>query len=692
MLDNKRFKVHDFSFVKKRWFIISAASVLAVLLIGFIYAMSIRGDMLNKAVAKVQKKLKEDYQLNFEVQKYEFAGLTTVDFQKVKIYPDSAEQLAAIDQFKVSVKLFPLLSGTVHLDELDLKNADITLVKHDSTSNYDFLFRKRVEQDSTETKQEAKTLAETIDNLLKRAFQAVPDNLNLENVSLSFQDSASTQVVRIPEGLIDDGDYDIDVFLNEQEAKWNFKGNINSSRQTMNVIISSDNKDAKIPFIGRRFGLNVSFDELSFHLDNVSRKGKESLEMLGGVSAKNLRVNHKRLSLETIVLPGGSAKGGFLVSENTIELVQGTKVKVKDFSFEPKLKFSRKPKKILEMAVHTGMFKAQNFFDALPVGLFETLDGIQVEGDIQYDMDFNVDLDDPDELKFSSKINDQNLKIKKWGKANIADLNGPFVYEAYEDTLKMRDIRLDATNPNFAPLGQIAPILKKTVLNTEDPFFYKHNGFELEAFELSIVTNIKEKKFKRGASTISMQLIKNLYLNRNKTMMRKFEEILLVWLMEQSKQVSKDRLLEIYLNIIEWGKNVYGISEASKYYFGKKPSELTIGESLYLSSIIPRPKTGLSSFDYTGHLKPWVLKHFNTYGYIMNKLNQLEGENVPANYGFYQVELQSSLRPPRPKGIPDSMMTHDDIKDIVDEIDKEEQIRKTLLEKLFGKSKEEENN
>ncbi|OYD40584.1 transglycosylase domain-containing protein [Sphingobacterium cellulitidis] len=692
MLDKKRFKVPDFSFVKKRWFIISAASVLAVLLIGFIYAMSIRGDMLNKAVAKVQKKLKEDYQLNFEVQKYEFAGLTTVDFQKVKIYPDSAEQLAAIDQFKVSVKLFPLLSGTVQLDELDLKNADITLVKHDSTSNYDFLFRKRAEQDSTKTKQEAKTLAETIDNLLKRAFQAVPDNLNLENVSLSFQDSATTQVVRIPEGLIDDGDYDIDVFLNEQEAKWNFKGNINSSRQTMNVIISSDNKDAKIPFIGRRFGLNVSFDELSFHLDNVSRKGKESLEMLGGVSAKNLRVNHKRLSLETIVLPGGSANGGFLVSENTIELVQGTKVEVKDFSFEPKLKFSRKPKKILEMAVHTGMFKAQDFFDALPVGLFETLDGIQVEGDIQYDMDFNVDLDDPDELKFSSKINDQNLKIKKWGKANIADLNGPFVYEAYEDTLKMRDIRLDATNPNFAPLGQIAPILKKTVLNTEDPFFYKHNGFELEAFELSIVTNIKEKKFKRGASTISMQLIKNLYLNRNKTMMRKFEEILLVWLMEQSKQVSKDRLLEIYLNIIEWGKNVYGISEASKYYFGKKPSELTIGESLYLSSIIPRPKTGLSSFDYTGHLKPWVLKHFNTYGYIMNKLNQLEGENVPANYGFYQVELQSSLRPPRPKGIPDSMMTHDDIKDIVDEIDKEEQIRKTLLEKLFGKSKEEENN
>jgi len=692
MLDFKKIKLPDFSFVKKKWFIITAASIVGILLLGFIWAMSVRGDMLNKAVAKVQKKLKDDYQLNFEVNKYEFAGLTTVDFQKVRLYPDTGEQLAKIEQFKVSIKLFPLLSGNVQLDEMDLKNANITLVKKDSSSNYDFLFRKKTDQDSSKTQSESRTLAETIDNLLKRAFQAVPNNLNLENVSLSYQDTASTQVVKIPEGKIDDGDYDIDVFLNEQEAKWNFKGNINPRRQTVNVTISSDNKDAQIPVIGKKFGLKVSFDELSFHLDDVARKGKESLEVKGGISAKNMRVNHHRLSEDTIVLPGGSANGGFLVSENTIELIQGTEVSVKDFSFEPKLKFSRKPKKVLELAVHTGKFKAQNFFDALPVGLFENLDGIQVAGDIQYDMDFNVDLDDPDNLSFASKIDDQNLKVEKWGKANISDLNGPFIYEAYEDTVKMRDIKLDASNPNFSPLTQIAPIVKKTVLNTEDPFFYKHNGFELEAFQLSIVTNIKERKFKRGASTISMQLIKNLYLNRNKTMMRKFEEILLVWLMEQSKQVSKDRLLEIYLNIIEWGKNVYGISEASKYYFGKKPSELTIGESLYLSSIIPRPKTGLSSFEYTGQLKPWVMKHFNTYGYIMTKMGQLEGEDVPANYGFYQVQLQPNLRPARPKGVPDSMMTHDEIKDMVDEINREEQIRKTLLEKLFGKGSSEQNN
>src|SRR5690606_40048447 len=111
---------------------------------------------------------------------------------------------------------------------------------------------------------------------------------------------------------------------------------------------------------------------------------------------------------------------------------------------------------------------------------------------------------------------------------------------------------------------------------------------------------------------IWMQLVKYLCLNRNKTMMRILEEILLVWLMEASREVSKDRMFEVYLNIIEWGKNVYGITEAASYYFGKKPADLTIGESLYLSSIIPRPKTALGSFDYTGHLKPWVQRHFNT--------------------------------------------------------------------------------
>ncbi|WP_228384156.1 transglycosylase domain-containing protein [Sphingobacteruim zhuxiongii] len=660
-------------------------------MIGLFWGLSVRGKMLDQAVVKVKKNLKEDYQLDLRIGSYDFAGLTTVEFQKVRVVPDSADQLAAMDKFKVSIKLFPLISGTIKIGSLEMENADISLVKEDSTSNYDFLFRKKA-NDSTKVDSSSRTLAETVDGLIKQVFLKVPSDLSLNNVNLSYQDSSGRQIVRIPVGEINNGDYDVDVFLNEQDAKWNFSGEVDPDRQTLSVKITSDNKDAELPFLRKKFGLRVSFDELSFHLDDVSRKGKDVLEVLGGWSTKNLKVFQRRLSAEQIILPAASALGGFHVSENTVQLVEGTKVQVKDFTFEPLVKFTRKPKKLLSLAVHTGKFKAQNFFDAIPKGLFDQLDGLQVDGDIQYDMDFEVDLNDPDQLKFNSKIDDSSLKIVKWGRADIAALNQPFIYEAYNDTTKMRDIMVGPSNPQFTPLNQISSILKKTVLNTEDPFFYKHKGFELEAFQLSIVTNIKEKKFKRGASTISMQLVKNVFLNRNKTMMRKFEEILLVWLMEQSGQVSKDRLLEIYLNVIEWGKNVYGISEASNYYFGKKPSEITIGESLFLSSIIPRPKTGLSSFDYTGHLKPWVLRHFNTYGYIMNKMQQLDNENVPANYGFYQVELLPNLRPPRPKGIVDTSASFDDIKDMAEEMDMEEQLRRSIRERLFGPIEKKEEN
>lgn len=685
-LKDIRNRLPELPFLKQRWFSVTVAALIVVLLVGFIWAMAVRGQLLDKAVSRATEKLQTDYGLRFEVDSYGFSGLKTVRFEKVRLYPDSADDLANIGVFQVSVKLFPLLSGNVRIGQLMLSDADITLVKKDSTANYDFLFGKDGEVNQEQSaSNDSTTLAEKVDAVFKRAFQVVPEDLELERVSLSFQDSLSRQEVIIPEGRIDNGDYDIDVFLNNEQAKWNFKGNIHPGRQTLNVRISSDKEGAELPFLGKRFGLKISFEELYFHLDEVYRRGKERLDVKGGWSAKNLKVFHDRLSAETIALPEGAAKGGFSVSENTIELLPETQVQVREFSFRPELKFQRKPTKEIHLSVHTGKFQAQDFFDAIPKGLFENLDGLKVEGEIQYDLDFQVDLAQPDSLIFESRVDDADLKIVQWGKADIAALNGPYLYQAYEDTVMMREIKLDASSDNFTPLDQIAPILKKTVLNTEDPFFYDHEGFELEAFRMSIATNIKERQFKRGASTISMQLVKNLFLHRNKTMMRKFEEILLVWLMERSDQVSKDRLLEIYLNIIEWGKNVYGIKEGAHYYFGKTPAEIGIGESLYLSSIIPRPKTGLSSFDYTGHLKPWVRKHFNTYGYIMNRRNQLQDEQVPEGYGFYQVVLQPNLRPPRPKGVPDSAMTHDAIKDMVDEIDREERIRRSLIERLFGK-------
>ena len=112
-----------------------------------------------------------------------------MEFQKVRVFPDSAEDLASIGELRVSVKLFPLLTGSIRMGRLSLSDANITLVKKDSTANYDFLFGRKEAVDTVEQKADSGTLVETIDRVFQRVFQVVPDDLELQRVSLSFQDS-----------------------------------------------------------------------------------------------------------------------------------------------------------------------------------------------------------------------------------------------------------------------------------------------------------------------------------------------------------------------------------------------------------------------------------------------------------------------------------------------------------------------
>lgn len=669
---------------------------VALVVVGVLLAVgfSMRAGMLAKAMNKVEQKLRKDYDIEFKVRNAKFAGLSTVSFEDIELLPKDRDRLAQIERMAVSVRLWPLLFGDVKIGNLELMNSKVTLVKRDSLSNYDFLFRKK-EKGSLQVVEEIseQNYAGLIDGLIKQVFFKIPRDMELENFELSYQDDSLQQRIRLPKAIIDGGDFETSLFLNDNDAQWNLSGHVNPGKQQLRIAVSSEQENVELPLLRRKLGLSVSFDKIEFDLNRVKRERKDSLTLTGAWEFENLRVKHRRLSEEQIILPQASGKGQINVGKTALEVDPSSLIKVNEFTFQPHITYIPKPSKVVALAIHTGKFEAQKLFDAIPKGLFETVDGIEVEGQIAYDLDFKINLDHPDSLVFVSKVDEKDLKIKKWGKADVSLMNSAFTYRAYEDTVLMREIVVGPQNPKFTPLQQIAPIMRKALLNTEDPHFMTHSGFEEEAFKLSIATNVKEKAFKRGASTISMQLVKNVFLNRNKTMVRKFEEILFVWLMEASKQVSKDRMYEVYLNVIEWGRNVYGIQEAAQYYFSKSPADLTLGESLYLSSIVPRPKTGLSSFDYTGHLKPWLLRYFNTYGSIMAKRGQLADESVPESYGFYQVQLRESLRPPRPAGLVDSTFREIDPEQeaIMEEMECETEGRKGFLERLFDKDKKEEN-
>src|SRR5438046_465396 len=130
--------------------------------------------------------------------------------------------------------------------------------------------------------------------------------------------------------------------------------------------------------------------------------------------------------------------------------------------------------------------------------------------------------------------------------------------------------------------------MEVAVLTTEDGAFRRHHGFDQEAIKNSIRENLRKRRFVRGASTISMQLAKNLYLDRSKNLARKLEEAILTMYLEQ--ELTKDQLLELYLNVVEFGPMVYGIGPAARHYFNAAASELSLSQALYISSIMPNPK------------------------------------------------------------------------------------------------------
>lgn len=140
----------------------------------------------------------------------------------------------------------------------------------------------------------------------------------------------------------------------------------------------------------------------------------------------------------------------------------------------------------------------------------------------------------------------------------------------------------------FVPLEKISPRLIKAVLLSEDIDFFRHKGIDWEEMKLALRQNWERKKFYRGGSTITMQLAKNLFLSPSKNPLRKLEEFFLTRKME--KKLSKKRILELYLNLVEWGPHIYGAEASARHHFGVSASELTSEQACALAAILPSPK------------------------------------------------------------------------------------------------------
>ena len=173
---------------------------------------------------------------------------------------------------------------------------------------------------------------------------------------------------------------------------------------------------------------------------------------------------------------------------------------------------------------------------------------------------------------------------------DVRPLKNPY----YTMTLMVRDATgkkvsfvAGPSNPYWTPLSRIPSALQWSVIAAEDDTFYQHNGFNFSAMRDALWENIKRRKPVRGGSTITQQLAKNLYLSREKSLSRKLKEAVITCTLE--RLLSKKRIMELYVNVIEWGPGVYGVGAASWHYFRKSPADLNFFESVLLAAIIPSP-------------------------------------------------------------------------------------------------------
>lgn len=621
------------------------AWVLGVFLLLFIsvgvYAYSKREALLKKMMAKAIAKADKDYGLKIKIGSAGFNGLSSVNMKDISVVPKDRDTLSTIDDVTIGVKLFPLIFGNVKLSEINLNKGALNVVLRDSLTNLDFIL-KRKKKDSTTTKSKV-ALSDLAHNLLNEILYKVPDDLEIKNFVMKLNDNDTASLkFETKSATIDGGDLKSTILINDTAATWHVNGKVNAGSRNFDVMLFADhNKKVELPYLESKLHTKISFDTVRTKMEDADYSG-DDFKISGSWSIKNLVVNQKRISNADVIVPDAKVDAVMLIGENYIALDSASTVFLKDATVHPYLKYTLSPNKIYEMKINAEEQDAQAIFDSFPLGLFESLEGLQVSGKLKYNLNFYLDTSIPDSVKFESTLTPTNFKIVKWGKTDLQKINSDFVYTPYEYGKPMRNITIGASNPNFTRLEDISSNFKNALLTSEDPSFFRHKGFVEESIRKSIAVNFKEKRFKRGGSTISMQLVKNVFLSRQKTLARKAEEILIVWLIENNKLISKNRMLEVYFNIIEMGQNVYGIGEAARHYFGKTPSELTIGEGLFLANIVPKPKAALYKFMSDGSLKPYLLPWFKFIGGTMARRGLTPSDT--SGYGFYNVRLREGLR------------------------------------------------
>lgn len=226
---------------------------------------------------------------------------------------------------------------------------------------------------------------------------------------------------------------------------------------------------------------------------------------------------------------------------------------------------------------------------AIPPGLLPNLQPLRVSGHFAFNGKLGLDMGDLPNTVLDATVDLKNLQVDEISEEIGFGRLRKIFYTRFE--MPDGEVIARETGPlsgRWTPLDQMPDLLPLAVMSQEDGGFMSHKGVSMLHLRGSLIRNLEQGRFARGGSTLTMQLARNLFLNRRKTLSRKLEEVVVTWLLERS--FSKQELIELYLNVVEFGHDVFGIGEAARHYFHKAPRDLTPTEIAFITRLLPAPR------------------------------------------------------------------------------------------------------
>jgi hypothetical protein len=354
-------------------------------------------------------------------------------------------------------------------------------------------------------------------------------------------------------------------------------------------------------FSGRRIALAGKLDVagLSFLYPRLAAEPVEGATFTLRFDAA---VDRDQRRLDLAMLEG---KIGSLTTQLTgsIELAPGV------FKFKNGRELNMLPN--IDLVLRVPRAACAKILGSIPAPLVPRLQGFVLQGFFEANVHGKVDFANLDEVELGGKVGINGCQVRKAPPEILALAQPDPITQIVEVPPQPNGGRESETisfdigpdNPDFVPYENISPYLIGAIMTTEDSGFFKHRGWVSSQFRTALQRNIAGGGFRLGASSITMQMVKNLLLSREKTLSRKFQELFLVWYIEQI--LTKERILELYFNAIEFGPRLYGIGPAARHYFGKTPDQLTPLEAAFFSSILPSPKKRYVHYCHGGLNEKW---------------------------------------------------------------------------------------